>query len=113
MQIEHVKRRREERAAEMAQMELMRQDLERQQALAEADDWNAKEEEFHLKQARVRADIRIKEGRERAVDILAKNLYMYQCKDATDPDLPICKRSIIHHCCVVVFVVVCLFSVFS
>ena len=35
-----------------------------------------KEEEFHLKQARVRSKIRLVEGREKPIDILAKNIIL-------------------------------------
>jgi hypothetical protein len=33
-----------------------------------------KEEEFHLAQARMRSDMRVKGGRARAIDLLARNL---------------------------------------
>jgi hypothetical protein len=36
-----------------------------------------KEEEFHRNQAKKRSEIRIKEGREKAIDILAKNVHLY------------------------------------
>jgi hypothetical protein len=48
--------------------------LERERALADAVDLERKEEEFHLKQARVRAGIRRAEGRPKPIDLLAGNL---------------------------------------
>lgn len=48
--------------------------MQREQDRAALGDWEAKEDEFHLNQAKVRAQIRIKEGRARAIDILAMNL---------------------------------------
>jgi hypothetical protein len=41
------------------------------------DDWAKKEEEFHLEQQRKRSAIRLLEGREKPVDILAKNLLLF------------------------------------
>jgi hypothetical protein len=41
------------------------------------DEWARKEEEFHLLQQRQRSAIRLVEGREKPVDVLAKNLLMF------------------------------------
>lgn len=76
-EIEQVKQRRSERESEMAAMEEMREQQARDYATDVVDGWEAKEEEFHLKQAQLRSEIRIKEGREKAIDILAKNVHLY------------------------------------
>lgn len=49
-EIEKVKKRREERALEKAQMEQMRVQVERDQAMTEWVELDKKEEEFHQKQ---------------------------------------------------------------
>src|SRR3954454_8239750 len=49
-------------------------------------DWRAKEEEFHLEQAKKRAEIRIKEGRAKPIDILAMNLRLANESDKLDDD---------------------------
>lgn len=41
------------------------------------DDWEKKEEEFHLEQAKVRTKIRLVEGREKPIDLLAKNILLF------------------------------------
>ncbi|CAO3612023.1 unnamed protein product [Cunninghamella blakesleeana] len=55
--------------------------MQRDAELAQMGDWQAKEEEFHLEQAKKRAEIRIKEGRAKPIDILAMNLRL-----ANEPD---------------------------
>jgi hypothetical protein len=65
--------------------------LERERSLADAVDLEKKEEEFHLKQARVRASIRIADGRARAVDALAANLAYFAAAEeaaAAPPGTP-------------------------
>jgi len=44
-------------------------------------EWEEKEEEFHRKQARVRSKIRLVEGREKPIDILAKNILLFGEQD--------------------------------
>jgi len=75
-EIAKVKQRRQEREEEKARMEEELAVMERQRALADAHILEQKEEEFHLEQARVRADIRLREGRAKPVDMLAKNLHV-------------------------------------
>ena len=54
--------------------------LERERALADAVDLEKKEEEFHLRQARVRASLRIAHGRSRPIDLLAANLSFFAAR---------------------------------
>mmetsp|Transcript_16090 Transcript_16090/g.41105 ORF Transcript_16090/g.41105 Transcript_16090/m.41105 type:complete len:678 (+) Transcript_16090:112-2145(+) len=75
-EIEKVKKRRHEREEEKARMEEELAFIERQRSLADASQLEKKEEEFHLEQAKVRSDIRLREGRAKPVDLLAKNLHM-------------------------------------
>ena len=47
---------------------------QREKDLEAHKDWEREEEEFLLKQAKLRSEIRIKEGRAKAIDILYKNI---------------------------------------
>eukprot|EP00897_Mesotaenium_endlicherianum_P008564 jgi/Mesen1/7736/ME000407S06954 len=73
-EIEKVKKRREERLQEKMQHEEEMALLARERARAEFQDWEKKEEEFHFDQSKVRSDIRLREGRAKPIDILAKSL---------------------------------------
>lgn len=48
--------------------------MERERALVDAAELEKKEEEFHLAQARMRAEIRLREGRPKPIDLLARNV---------------------------------------
>jgi len=78
LEIEKVKRRREERAAEKEAQAAEQEALERERALVDAGELERKEEDFHLRQTRVRAAIRLAEGRPRPVDLLASNLCFFE-----------------------------------
>ncbi|KAJ2078103.1 hypothetical protein H4R24_004712 [Coemansia sp. RSA 988] len=70
----NLRKRRELREIEQKQRE---EDMARQRREKEQEklgDWERREEEFHLQQAKRRAEIRIKEHRPKAIDILAMNL---------------------------------------
>ncbi|GAQ80274.1 hypothetical protein KFL_000500270 [Klebsormidium nitens] len=73
-EIEKVKKRREEREKEKAQREEEQALLARERARAEFDDFEKKEEEFQFEMSKARAEIRLREGRAKPIDILAKNL---------------------------------------
>ena len=73
-QIEKVKERRRLREIEQEERERLRQE---EISLREAElygDFEKKEKEFQKANAKVKTKIRIKDGRERPIDILAKNL---------------------------------------
>ena len=85
VEILKAKRAREDKEREK---ELMREWKEKQQrdaAREEASELDAKEEEFHRTQAKIKSELRIASGREKAVDIFAKNLYFYLDKKTLDP----------------------------
>jgi len=73
-EIEKVKKRREERELEKQQWEEERARSARERENAAYADWEKKENEFHLTQAKQRSEIRIHEHRPRPIDILYKNL---------------------------------------
>ncbi|VEU42992.1 unnamed protein product [Pseudo-nitzschia multistriata] len=76
-EIETIRRRRKERELEREEMDRLRAEESRMKELENYDDWAKKEEEFHLEQQRKRSAIRLVEGREKPVDILAKNLLIF------------------------------------
>ena len=92
-EIERARARRTAREAETEEMERLRAEELRLRDSAQYHDWERKEDEFHLKQARQRSFIRIREGRERPVDILAKNTLLAEAaergEDEDDANRPI------------------------
>ncbi|KAK1381114.1 Cactus-binding domain, C-terminal, Cactin, central region [Heracleum sosnowskyi] len=72
--IERMKRRREERAIEKAEREERMAVLARERAGAEFQEWEKKEEEFCFKQTKARAEIRLREGRIKPIDVLSMHL---------------------------------------
>lgn len=76
-EIDNIRNRRKEREAERDEMERLRAEESRMKELENYDEWARKEEEFHLEQQRKRSAIRLVEGREKPIDILAKNLLLF------------------------------------
>lgn len=74
VELEKLNRKRAEREEEMKLREEETERLRREQERAKLGDWETKEVEFHLEQAKRRAQIRIKEGRAKPIDVLAMNL---------------------------------------
>ena len=74
-EIEKVKMQREQRDRERMEKEEEREIMQREEALIEAVELEKKEEEFHLQQAKVRSEIRVREGRARAIDLVSRNLH--------------------------------------
>ena len=76
-EIHKVRARRQEREDELVERERLRAEESRLREMQHYDDWQQKEEEFHLQQQRQRSALRLTQGRERPVDVLAKNLLMF------------------------------------
>jgi hypothetical protein len=74
-QVEKVKRRREEREREQAWMEEEKARMQRMSEEQQHAEWEKSADQFHLEQSKVRAKIRIREGRAKPIDVLAKNLH--------------------------------------
>ncbi|KAI9164663.1 hypothetical protein H9P43_008522 [Blastocladiella emersonii ATCC 22665] len=73
-EIDLLQRRREEREEERRLREEERVQAQREADRAQFGDWESREDEFQLQQARLRAQIRVKEGRPLPVDLLALSL---------------------------------------
>ena len=86
-EIEKVKVQREDRDREKMEKEEEREIMQREQALIEAVELEKKEEEFHLQQAAMRSDIRVKEGRARAIDLVSRNLHAVPGSPDYDPSV--------------------------
>ncbi|KAF8736380.1 hypothetical protein AX14_000411 [Amanita brunnescens Koide BX004] len=73
-ELERLNRRRAEREAELRLREEEELRMQRLQESAKMSEWLSKEGDFQLEQERMRAAIRIKEKRAKAIDFLALNL---------------------------------------
>lgn len=76
-EIEKVRKRRKEREFQFEEMERIRVEEARMKELENYDEWARKEEEFHLRQQKQRSAIRLVEGREKPIDVLAKNILLF------------------------------------
>jgi len=79
--IQRARKRREEREAEREEAERLRAEEARLADAAQYGDWERKEVEFHLRQTRERSLLRIRDGRERPIDSLAKNSLLAAAAD--------------------------------
>jgi len=80
-EIEKVRKRRKDREIQFEELERIRAEENRMKELENYDEWARKEEEFHLQQQRQRSAIRLVEGREKPIDVMAKNLLMFGLTD--------------------------------
>lgn len=76
-EIDKVRQRRKDREEQLIEMERIRAEESRMRELENAEEWERKEEEFHLQQQRQRSAIRLVEGREKPIDVLAKNMLLF------------------------------------
>ena len=83
-EVDKVKERRAMREAEKEEREKLREEEDRLKDASLFGDWQEKEEEFHRKQAKIRSKIRIRENREKPIDILAKNVLLFDGDDEDD-----------------------------
>ena len=78
-EIEKVRKRWEAGELHLEEMDRLKAEESRMKELENYDEWARKEEEFHLGQQRQRSAIRLVEGRERPVDVLAPNILLFGC----------------------------------
>jgi len=83
-EIHTVKKRRDEREVEKQLLEKQRLEHDAERHDDEYDDWLKKEEGFHLDQAKVRTNVRIDQGRERPIDLVAKGLNIVDGEEYED-----------------------------
>ncbi|RGB35400.1 mid region of cactin-domain-containing protein, partial [Rhizophagus diaphanus] len=89
LELEKLKKRRIEREIEQQLRDEELSRMQREAEIASMGDWAAKEDEFHLQQAKRRAEIRIKESRAKPIDILAINLRLADENEDVDEALEI------------------------
>jgi len=87
-ELEKVKKRRQEREAEKEAREEETSQLQRTREAEQFREWQAHEDEFHLKQAELRSRIRIQDGRAKPVDVLAKYINSENDPDAVEMNEP-------------------------
>jgi len=85
-EIEKVRQRRLDREDQFEEMERLKAEESRLREMENYDEWQAKEEQFHLQQQRQRSAIRLVEGREKPIDVLAKNLLLFGLTDKERED---------------------------
>jgi hypothetical protein len=76
--IERVRERRRKRELEMEEMERLRTEEVRLREASLYGDWREKEEEFHVRQTLTRSELRILEGRPRAIDRIAQAVVLIE-----------------------------------
>ncbi|XP_059616518.1 splicing factor Cactin [Phlebotomus argentipes] len=72
IELEKVKKRRQERELERQKREEEQNMLQRSREAAQFEEWERQEDQFHLEQARLRSKIRIQDGRAKPIDLLAQ-----------------------------------------
>lgn len=90
-EIQQVKKRRDEREVERQLLEQQRLEHDKELHDEEYGEWLTKEEKFHLDNAKARTMLRIEQGRERPLDLVAKALMIAegeQFEDMTILDKP-------------------------
>ncbi|TDH72615.1 hypothetical protein CCR75_004296 [Bremia lactucae] len=95
-EIQKARKRREAREAEREEMERLKSEEMRLKDVEQYEDWQLKEEQFHLKQAKVRSQLRIRANREKPVDLLAKNLLLVSATNGSDDENDFFKKEIGH-----------------
>lgn len=84
IELEKVKKRRQERELEAAQREEEMAQLQRSREAAEFEEWERQEDQFHLEQARLRSKIRIQDGRAKPIDLLAQYVSTHSLEETIE-----------------------------
>jgi hypothetical protein len=85
-EIERARLRRTQREQEREEMERLRAEEARLRDAAQYAHWEREEDEFQWRQARNRCLIRVRDRREKAVDLLLKNRLLADAEDSGDLD---------------------------
>ncbi|KAA6379641.1 MAG: putative cactin protein [Streblomastix strix] len=73
-ELEKAKQRRIENEQEKVRKEELKLKQEEEKNAADYQSWKKSEQDFHLKQVKLRSEIRLKQGRGHAIDYIARNL---------------------------------------
>uniref|UniRef100_M4BBK7 Splicing factor Cactin n=1 Tax=Hyaloperonospora arabidopsidis (strain Emoy2) TaxID=559515 RepID=M4BBK7_HYAAE len=85
-EIRKARKRRDEREAEKDERERLKSEEMRLKDAEQYEDWQQKEEQFHLQQTKVRSQLRIRANREKPVDLLAKNLLLVSARNNVEEE---------------------------
>jgi len=83
-EIHQVKKRRDEREVERQLLEKQRLEHDKDMKDELYGDWLKSEEQFHLENAKARSLIRIEQGRERPIDLVAKSIHIAEGDEFED-----------------------------
>lgn len=86
MEIERLRKRREDKEREAEELERVRAEELRLRESMQYGDWQRKEEEFHTTQTQVRSTLRLLERREQPIDLIAKNVLLLESASSTERD---------------------------
>eukprot|EP01135_Chromosphaera_perkinsii_P009023 Nk52_evm41s1569 gene=Nk52_evmTU41s1569 len=81
LELEKVKKRKREREIERELQQQENDRIAREREMAKLENWEEKEEQFHLEQARLRSKLRMEQGRPKPIDVLSTYL---SSKDKVD-----------------------------
>lgn len=84
VELEKVKKRRQERELERMQREEEMVQLQRSREAAQFEEWERQEDQFHLEQARLRSKIRIQDGRAKPIDLLAQYVSSHNLEETIE-----------------------------
>ena len=84
--IDRVRKRRIDREQELEEMERLRAEEQRLREASQYENWEEKEEDFHIQQTKVRSKIRLIEGREKPIDILARHILLIESFNSADKE---------------------------
>lgn len=76
LEIEKVRQRKIERDREKEERVKLQEEMTKGLELESNLGWEQKEEEFHVQQALMGTEIRLREGREKVIDLLVKNIHL-------------------------------------
>jgi len=88
-EIEQVRERRTRREQEKADLEQLKAEVERAALFDDSMDWKRQEDDWEKVQAKERTKQRILAGREKPIDLLAKNVTVFASTDENERDRPV------------------------
>lgn len=83
-ELEKVKQRRLQRDREREERQKEKEREQREKEAKGVDTWVSQEDLFHLQQAKLRSKLRLKEGRAKPIDLLARYIYVFGEKDPNE-----------------------------
>jgi len=79
-----LRERKAQREMERQKMQQLKEEIQKGLELEANLGWEDREEQFHRKQGLLRSEIRLREGRERPIDLLVKNIHILKRLEASE-----------------------------